>query len=187
MDVSALAAPRPFRDVPMPASVRIPPLLVALVAVPMSVGAALELLGAHRSWRERLARAVFAASGLGYLSVSVADFAEHFRLEKQLTGRWLAAKAVPLGETLNHAATIAVVASLLVLARPFRRRLDLRDTIVVLAPAAFLALGWRDELVYHRRRAVHREDILHTVSHLAAAAMFAANAVVRLVDWRRAR
>jgi len=60
---------------------------------------------------------------------------------------------------------------LLTLARPLPPSLKMRDYLVLASPALFLVLGWRDELVYHRRRCVHREDIMHTVSHLAAGVM----------------
>ena len=133
---------------------------------------------------ERLVRATFFASALGYLSVSVVDFAEHFRLEKEATGSWFSFVAIPVGESLNHAATTIVLVLLLALARPLRPPpLPVRDWLVLAAPLAFFALGWRDELVYHRRRAAHREDIMHTVAHLAGGVMIASLLAMRLVDW----
>lgn len=133
----------------------------------------------------RFVRGIFFASAFGYLAVSLVDFWEHFRLEKEATGRYLAMSAVPFGESLNHAATVLILVSVLVLGRPLRLPLELRDGYVLLAPALFLALGWRDELVYHRKRARHREDILHTVAHLAIGVMLFSFAAMRLVDWER--
>jgi len=162
---------------------RVPAWLVVLTFAAIAVGAALGFGHEPAPPGQRLARAVFLGAGAAYLLVSLVDFWEHWRLEKVVTGRYLAFEAIPPGETLNHAATILVLASVLVLGRPPRSPLALRDWWVVMAPAAFLALGWRDELVYHRRRAQHREDIMHTVAHLAAAVMMAGFAASRLVDW----
>ena len=108
---------------------------------------------------------------------------EHLRLEREATGRYLACAVVPIGETLNHAATIIVLLGLLVLAEPLGHTRDWRDAWIVVGPAAFLALGWRDEIVYHRRRAAHREDIMHTVSHLAAGVMLTTLVLTRVVSW----
>jgi hypothetical protein len=147
-----------------------------LVAVATSRGAT---VGA------RVTRALLLGGGAAYLTTSLVDFAEHFRLERAATGAWLRSTVVPPGETINHAATIAVIAGALALARPIPRRPAPRDLFVLAAPALFLALGWRDELRFHRRRAVHREDLLHTVSHLAAATMWTGLYAHRLVEWRR--
>jgi hypothetical protein len=88
------------------------------------------------------------------------------------------------GGTANHLATISVLIATLLLARPLpRERLAPRDWFVLFAPGLFLALGWRDELVYHRRRAVHREDMMHTVAHLAAGAMLAGFYATRTIPW----
>ncbi|MEO6420000.1 MAG: hypothetical protein ABIP39_11360, partial [Polyangiaceae bacterium] len=152
------------------------------LGIPWSLGAALTTMVAggatagalaerHHALGEQVAHAIFLSSALGYATVSAVDFYEHFRLEKARTGRWLGAQVVPLGETINHALTLVVVLSLLLLARPLRAPIEARDLFVILAPALFLALGWRDEIVYHRRRANHREDILHTVAHLAVGVM----------------
>lgn len=139
-----------------------------------------------RSRPERAARAVFCGSAAAYAATSLVDFAEHFRLERARTGRYLAAVAVPPGETLNHVLTVGALAGLLVLARPLGARpIAARDVYVVVAPALILVLGWRDELVFHRRRARHREDMMHTVSHLGLAGMLAGLFASRVVDWDR--
>ncbi len=137
---------------------------------------------------QRAAQAVFTGAGLGYLSTSLVDFWEHFRLEKQQTGRYLASEAVPPGETANHLATISTLVAIFLLARPLpRERLAPRDWFVLLGPALFLGLGWRDELVYHRRRAAHREDMMHTVAHLAAGVMLASFYSTRVIPWSEER
>src|SRR4029077_15026422 len=98
----------------------------------------------------RLARAVFIGAAYGYLTVSLVDFAEHYRLEHALTGRWTTFRAVPLGESINHAATIAVIVGMLALARPVPAVPTWGDWLWLAAPLVYMALGWRDELVYHR-------------------------------------
>jgi hypothetical protein len=77
-------------------------------------------------------------------------------------------------------------ASALVLARPPRRPLAPRDWWVLVAPAVFLALGWADELRYHRRRAPHRENVIHATEHIAEGVMWTALYASRLPRWRRA-
>ena len=167
-----------------PADVRIPaPLglaLGAVVATGVAVGIALETTA-----RTRILRATFLGSAFGYLAVSLVDFAEHFRLEKEKSGRYMTFTVVPPGETANHVATVATLASILAFSRAPKARSTARDVAVLAAPALFLALGWRDEFVYHRRRSVHREDMMHTISHLAAGVMLTAFTARTLVDWKR--
>ncbi len=178
-----------FRDMlALPKTVRVPRWLGASVASSIGLGVAVGVVSElEHSRAEQIAHAAVLGSGLAYLTVSILDFYEHFRMEKARTGRWLAWTVVPPGETVNHAMTIGVVGALLVLARPLHAPLACRDYFVLAAPALFLALGWRDELVYHRRRAAHREDIMHTVAHLAAGAMLTSFMVWRLTDWTRLR
>lgn len=52
--------------------------------------------------------------------------------------------------------------------QPARRRVsDAVDQLDV-----FLALGWCDEIVFHRRRTMHRENLIHTTQHLAEGIMW---------------
>jgi hypothetical protein len=164
---------QPFGErAPPPPALRLPPLLVAAVALAIALGVLVGLwASAGASGPQRMLRAIFFASAFAYLVVSLLDFREHFRLERAATGRWWSTRVLPLGETLNHAATGLVVVAMLVLARPLPSPPQPRDWFVLAAPALFLALGWRDELVYHRRRCAHREDIMHTTAHLAAGVM----------------
>jgi hypothetical protein len=185
--VAGSAAVAPWSEVRrrVPAELRIPAWLGVTLGGAVAVGPLLGLGTGDTSPPERVLRSVFFSAAFGYLVTSLVDFAEHFRLERAVTGRRLAAVVVPPGETLNHAATIATVVSALALVRPPRARPTARDLVVLAAPAAFLALGWRDELVYHRKRATHREDIMHTVAHLAAGVMWTALYGMRLVAGRR--
>ena len=185
MDAAIESVPRPWSEIRgAPPGLRVPPLVGALIAAAVAAG---PIVGA-RSRRAprplRVVRAIFWSSALGYLVTSLVDFAEHFRLEKAATGRYLASAVVPVGETLNHAATIATVLSSLALARPVaRRRLRARDAWLLAAPGVFLALGWRDEFVYHRKRSTHREDMMHTIPHLAAGIMWTTLYAMRLAKW----
>lgn len=157
--------------------------LVVAVAVAVAAGA---VGGATLSTglpAYRLLRAIFFASAFGYLVLSLLDFWEHFRLERAATGRWWSMTVLPPGETLNHTATGAVIIALFVLARPLPAAPAARDWFVLASPAIFLALGWRDEVVYHRRRCAHREDIMHTVAHLAAGVMMCSYLSTRLFAW----
>ena len=157
--------------------------LAAVAAAGLTVGA---LVPATHPAQSLLSSTFFCAAGL-YLVISIIDFREHFRLEKALTGRMLAARAVPLGESINHAGSVGIILLTLLLPRPLNGPLEARDVVALLLPLAFLALGLRDEVVYHRRRSAHREDILHTTAHLCAGAMFAAWMPLRLVSWAVAR
>jgi hypothetical protein len=110
--------------------------------------------------------------------------AEHLRLEKEVTGSYLHARALPLSESFVHAGIILTNLSALLLARPLRRRLGLLDAWLLAAPAVFLAFGWADEIGYHRRRAPHREEVIHAVEHLAEGIMWTSLYATRLVRWR---
>jgi hypothetical protein len=163
-------------------SLRVPVVIAIVVLIAMLCGVVFGASTAETT-ALKLVRAVFFASAFAYLVVSLFDFWEHFRLEKLATGRYLAWKVVPVGETINHLATGTTVVLFLVLGRPIQGGLTVRNVFLLTAPAIFLALGWRDELVYHRRRTAHREDIMHTVAHLAAGTMMATFATMRLVKW----
>lgn len=186
MDRAIERAARPFSEIrEPPPEVRVPPLLGTLVGAAVAVGPIVGAASRRAAAPARVVRSIFWSAALGYLVTSLADFAEHFRLEKAATGRYLSSAVVPPGETLNHAATIATVIASLALARPVRRRrLRARDLWLLVAPGLFLALGWRDEIVYHRRRSTHREDMLHTVPHLAAGVMWTTLYALRLPKWR---
>jgi len=178
--------PRPWAEVRgAPPALRVPPLVGALIGAAVAAGPMVGAASRRAPAPVRLVRSIFWSSALGYLVTSLVDFAEHFRLEKEATGRYLASAVVPAGETLNHAATVATVVSALALARPVRRRrLRARDVWLLVAPGVFLALGWRDEFVYHRRRSTHREDMMHTIPHLAAGVMWTSLYAMRLPRWK---
>lgn len=173
-----------FRDVKaLPAHLAVPwPVWIVLFVVGGG-GLAVGWLTSSDGVAHALLSSTFYCAGGLYLAISVVDFREHFRLERELTGRSLAAQAVPIGETINHAGSILIVGLTLVLPRTVTAALEPRDVVALLLPLAFLALGLRDEIVYHRRRAAHREDILHTTAHLCAGAMFAAWMPLRLIPW----
>ncbi len=179
-------APRPYAEIrEPPPGLRVPPLLGTLVGAAVAAGPIIGAASRRAPPPVRVVRSIFWSAALGYLVTSLADFAEHFRLEKAATGRYLASTVVPVGETLNHAATVATVVASLALARPVRRRrLGARDQWLLAAPGVFLALGWRDEFVYHRKRSTHREDMMHTIPHLAAGIMWTTLYALRLSKWR---
>lgn len=113
------------------------------------------------------------------------DLAEHFRLERQRTGRLWSWQAVSPGESAVHAVLALLIASWWLLARPPAAVPTARDAFVVAAPLAILAVGLVDEWAFHRRRVEHREHLLHTTSHLALGAMVAFVLLVRVVPWER--
>src|SRR5438874_1606434 len=100
--------PQAFDAQSLAPRLRVPPWLAALLTVAIGAGALVGALGSA-PYPARLPRAIFFASAFSYLVVSLADFGEHFRLEKAATGRYLAHAVVPIGETLNHAATGLVI------------------------------------------------------------------------------
>jgi hypothetical protein len=167
---------------PLPESLRPHPLIVVALGLAVAVGALLGFVALGPP-PFRLMRGIFFAAAFAYLVLSLLDFWEHFRLERAATGRWWAMQVIPPGETLNHAATGLTVVALLVLARPLPSSLAPRDWFVLAAPALFLLLGWRDEVVYHRRRCAHREDLMHTTAHLAAGVMMCSFLASRLFPW----
>ncbi len=169
-----------------PADVRIPSWVVALCVLAPAAGVAEGLTASAHAPAERFLRCVYPACAFLYLALSAVDFAEHFRLEKETTGRFTSMTAIPLGESLNHVGTLATIIAAIVLVRPLpptSSALEARDLVVLGAPLAFLALGLRDEVVYHRKRAKHREDIMHTTAHLAAAVMWTTLYALRLTRW----
>lgn len=177
-------APRPFDELrELPAGLRIPPWLAALVVAAACAGVAQSFL-TEEGAVVRVFHSSFLGAAYAYLAVSLVDFVEHFRIEKRVTGRYTTFRAIPLGESLNHAATITVILAMMVIARPFPEAPGVRDWLWPAAPALYLVLGWRDELVYHRRRSRHREDIMHTVAHIAAGVMMGGFIALQLVASR---
>lgn len=175
---------RTFEEAKRMRRLPLPRWLVASVATPMAAAALFAAIR-ERDPAQAVVRGTFLASAMGYLSVSLLDFALHFRMERERTGHAIGWKVIPLGESVNHVLTVGTLASLLALARkPRLARYALRDRWTLAAPALFLALGWRDELVYHRRRTDHREDMLHTVSHLAAGVMLTSFMRLRMAPVR---
>jgi hypothetical protein len=171
-------ATRSFGEQSVPEGLAIPRWLAIGVAATVAIGIAVAF--ASVDGPKRIAAASFFAALYSYIFLSLADFAEHYRLERIATGSFFTFRVVPPGESLNHTATVATILVFLLGARPLPAALEPRDWAVLAAPAIFLVLGWRDEAVYHRRRSVHREDMLHTVSHLAAGVMMVSFALYRL-------
>ncbi len=118
---------------------------------------------------------------VAYAVSALYDLAEHFRLEQAATGRWWTWTVVSPCESALHVAIGLVVAAAAALARPLPDAPELRDLFVLSAPFLFVGLGLADELGFHRRRCAHREDIMHTVSHLLALGVFAALWVGRVL------
>ncbi len=166
-----------------PADVRIPWWVPALCTAAVSAGVGYGLLGDAHVPAERFLKCMYPACGFLYFTLSALDFAEHLRLEKEATGRITSMTAVPFAETVNHLLTVATILAAIVLARPLPAVLATRDLVVLAAPMAFLALGLRDEIAYHRKRAKHREDIMHTTAHLTAGIMWATLYALRLTRW----
>jgi hypothetical protein len=172
----------PMRTETDPA-VRIPAWLAGVTAAAMAAGVAVGVVATDGPAPLKLVRAIFFAAAFAYAVISILDFWEHGRLERALGGHFFSTRAIPLFETVNHALTGAVVLAFLVLARRPPSTPEPRDWLTLVLPAAFLALGWRDELLYHRRRCAHREDIMHTVAHLAAGVMMCSFALSKMVGW----
>lgn len=149
---------------------KVPPALWTTLAAASAVGFVVGLAYAESLNRATWAFACFCASIASYLVVVGLDLREHLRLEKFVTGRWIAWQVVPLGESILHSGIVSCLLGTLILSfwGP-----TLGPIPLLIATVGFFALGWCDELIYHRRRALHREDILHTVSHLAGGAVFA--------------
>jgi hypothetical protein len=165
----------------VPPHLKVPRWLATAILIAVASGIVLGLVTANDAIGQAV-RAVFFASAFAYLGVSLFDFREHFLLEKEVAGRYLAWKAVPPGESINHALTVLTLLTVLIFARRPPPVPELRDWVtMVIAPALFFILGWRDELVYHRRRSVHREDIMHTTAHLAAGVMLSSLVAMRFL------
>ncbi len=181
---TCVRAARPFREVRrLPPELRLPRGFVVSLTAVLAAGAAIGFASGGESLMGRVAEASFRASFFAYLLVSSLDLMEHFRLEKYVTGRYIGFTVVPFAETLVHGAIVTTLAAMITFVRPISGTPELRDWAILLSPLVFLALGWFDELFFHRRRALHREDILHTISHLAAGTMLVSMFASRLVVW----
>ncbi len=173
--------PRPFKDhLEPPADVAIPTWLVVVVIASVVAG----VLGGALSdgpITQRLARAAFFGSAIAYASTAVVDFWEHTRIEIAVSGSLFPYNAIPIGEAINHVLNTSLVIAMIVLVGPIELPLDARDVFVLIAPLVFLAFGWHDELIYHRRRCRHREDMMHTVAHQACGMMLTSLYLMRLI------
>ncbi|MBV9948129.1 MAG: hypothetical protein JOZ69_14840 [Myxococcales bacterium] len=176
------ASPAAFRETRLDPELRLPRWLA------LSGGAALTA-GPLVAWgygRERgplrVLRAVLVGSAIAYGITMALDAAEHFRLERAVTGRMLRWRAVPLSESALHLAVLGSLLSAVLMARrPRGRRVRGPDRATVLAPAAFLAIGWLDELVYHRRRVLLREEIIHATEHIAEGMLWTSLYALRML------
>jgi hypothetical protein len=175
---------RPYKEMPMPRTLAVPRSLGALLAGGISTAALAGFSRRRGPLAERVLRSILYGSTAAWAISSGLDMAEHLRLEKEVTGSYLHARALPLSESFVHAGIILTNLSALLLARPLRRRLGLLDAWLLAAPAVFLAFGWADEIGYHRRRAPHREEVIHAVEHLAEGIMWTSLYATRLVRWR---
>jgi hypothetical protein len=173
---------RPYKEMPLPRTLVIPRSLALTLAGGLPA-AALAGFARRGSLAQRVLRSILYGSTAAWAISAALDMAEHLRLEREVTGSHLHARALPLGESLVHAGIIFTNLSALVLARPLRRRLGLRDVWLIVAPAVFLAFGWADEIGYHRRRAPHREEVIHAVEHLAEGIMWTSLYASRLIRW----
>jgi len=162
---------RPFREVRMLApELRVPPSLwlALLVFTTAGFGVGFSLAGGLD--RSPWAFGSFCAAATSYTLVVALDLNEHFRLERFVTGRYMSWQVIPLWESALHIGIVGSLGIAVVVA--FQGPLW-GNGLLLLSTLAFFGLGWVDELLYHRRRALHREDILHTVSHLTGGAVFA--------------
>ena len=181
----ATAPIAPFRDTHLDPGLRIPRWLAlsggATLALAAAVGVAIRAPAPVRALR-----GILASSTAAYAITFALDLAEHLRLEKALTGHRLRWTAVPLSESAVHTALLVnLVAAVATARRPRRARaLRRRDRTMLLAPAVFLAVGWLDELVYHRRRAPMREQIIHAVEHIAEGMMWTTLYALRMLAAR---
>jgi hypothetical protein len=183
-DPRALVGARPFSEMRhVPRALRIPIVVAGALAivVPVAwfVGFASETMIPLRG----LVRGFFFAAAAGYIVMAATDVLEHIRLERELTGRVVAAQVVPLGETLLHVLLATTLVAMFSLSPAIRMTSTWGELFAVTAPIAFLLLSGIDELVYHRRRAQQREHTLHAIAHFSGAAMLVAFVTLQFVDW----
>ena len=132
---------------------------------------------------QRFCNAVFYGSLYAYLAVVSLDLIEHFKLEKFVSGSYFMPVVIPWMETVLHGLIGLTIALVISLARPIHTPLASRDWLLIILPVAFLFLGWADEVFFHRKRALHREDILHTTSHLVAGVMLVSLFLAKAINW----
>src|SRR5881227_2895141 len=87
---------------PLPEELRIPRWLGLVLATAMTAGVALGLLATAGAPALKLIRAIFFAGAFAYLTISIVDFWEHWRLEREAGGGLLTWRAMRFGETVNH-------------------------------------------------------------------------------------
>lgn len=183
---TCVRAARPFNEVRViPAELRVPLWFGFSLAAVTVAGAVMGWVSGNGAVGspERFTNGAFFSSLYAFVAVSLLDIWEHFRLEKHVSGRYCHWTVIPTGESIIHMLIGAVLVVIIALARPMQTPLEERDWLVLIGPLLFLSLGWCDELIYHRRRALHREDILHTLSHLAAGAMLVSLFAARVISW----
>lgn len=174
----------PFRETRLEPALRIPRWLALAIGGALALGPV--LAGARRGepGRVRALRAILISSAAAYAVNFVLDSAEHFRLEKAATGHYLRWIAVPLGESALHLAVLVDLLTAMATARRPRRRMRGREVGMLLAPALFLAVGWLDELAYHRRRVPLREELIHATEHIAEGTMWTTLYALRVLTRR---
>jgi hypothetical protein len=173
---------KPFQATVLDAALRIPRWAGLALGAIAAIGPVIAVASRGQPLRVRVLRAILGASGGAYALSMAFDAAEHFRLEREVTGRYLRWKAVSAGESVLHGALLlSVFAAIATARRPPRRHLRGSDHIMLFAPAAFLLLGWLDELVYHRRRASLREEVIHATEHLSEGMMWTALYALRVL------
>jgi hypothetical protein len=120
----------PFRDTRVPASMRLPRGLLAALAGAVLTGVLMSRRGRTGRRESRVVRGLLGASTAAYFVAATLDLAEHLRLEKRVTSHYLRWVAVPLSESVVHTMLLATNLSVLLLARPIRRRrLARRDRV----------------------------------------------------------
>lgn len=177
-------AVEPFGRTRLDPALRIPRWLALALGGAFAIGPIVAVAHRREKPAVRALRAILASSASAYAIAAALDAAEHFRLEKALTGHYLRWRAVPLGESLLHVGIFADLFSAVAATRRPGRAMRHRDRVAVLAPAAFLAIGWLDELVYHRRRVPLREEIIHATEHIAEGMMWTALYALRFLTKR---
>src|SRR5260370_31062422 len=151
----------------LPAEVRVPRWLGGVLATAMAAGVALGVFATAGAAALKLIRAISFAGAFAYLTISIVDFWEHWRLERAVGGGLFTWRAMRFGETVNPALPTVAVVGFLVLARPPPPALEWRGWVALSLPGAFLFLGWRAELLYHPPRCAPRSDIIPTHAHPA--------------------